>query len=391
MTLGENLQNLRKEKGLSQEEVAKALFVTRQTISKWETGKAEPGVSNLKALAELYGVTLEQLVLWETPQVVEHADSTLHDSHVKERSLSYLFWTALLIAVTVMVGIYTMENDRSVSIPFSLIAMVIGIWVRYPAMWIVIQCIFTVSLLFSGVILFLGDHMGWLHLLVNGGYILAMYTPSIRRRFGMKKNVPMTVLGITGPTGAGKTTALREVEKLGGSVIDCDVEYHELLESDLTLQGMLESAFGPLRNESGAIDRKKLGTIVFGDPEKLKKLNTIAQTATVKRTQERLEEYRAKGKTLVAIDAIGLLESPLKDLCSATVAVIAPPEVRVKRIMARESISEEYAWSRVRAQKPDDYFTQGCDYTLWNDCAGPEEFALQAKTLIESILGKDIQ
>lgn len=391
MTLGENLQNLRKEKGLSQEEVAKALFVTRQTISKWETGKAEPGVSNLKALAELYGVTLEQLVLWETPQVVEHADSTLHDSHVKERSLSYLFWTALLIAVTVMVGIYTMENDRSVSIPFSLIAMVIGIWVRYPAMWIVIQCIFTVSLLFSGVILFLGDHMGWLHLLVNGGYILAMYTPSIRRRFGMKKNVPMTVLGITGPTGAGKTTALREVEKLGGSVIDCDVEYHELLESDLTLQGMLESAFGPLRNESGAIDRKKLGSIVFSDPEKLKKLNTIAQTATVKRTQERLEEYRAKGKTLVAIDAIGLLESPLKDLCSATVAVIAPPEVRVKRIMARESISEEYAWSRVRAQKPDDYFTQGCDYTLWNDCAGPEEFALQAKTLIESILGKDIQ
>lgn len=391
MTLGENLQNLRKEKGLSQEEVAKVLFVTRQTISKWETGKAEPGVSNLKALAELYGVTLEQLVLWETPQVVKHADSTLHDSHVKERSLSYLFWTALLIAVTVMVGIYTMENDRSVSIPFSLIAMVIGIWVRYPAMWIVIQCIFTVSLLFSGVILFLGDHMGWLHLLVNGGYILAMYTPSIRRRFGMKKNVPMTVLGITGPTGAGKTTALREVEKLGGSVIDCDVVYHELLESDLTLQGMLESAFGPLRNESGAIDRKKLGSIVFSDPEKLKKLNTIAQTATVKRTQERLEEYRAKGKTLVAIDAIGLLESPLKDLCSATVAVIAPPEVRVKRIMARESISEEYAWSRVRAQKPDDYFTQGCDYTLWNDCAGPEEFALQAKTLIESILGKDIQ
>lgn len=391
MTLGENLQNLRKEKGLSQEEVAKALFVTRQTISKWETGKAEPGVSNLKALAELYGVTLEQLVLWETPQVVEHADSTLHDSRVKERSLSYLFWTALLIAVTVMVGIYTMENDRSVSIPFSLIAMVIGIWVRYPAMWIVIQCIFTVSLLFSGAILFLGDHMGWLHLLVNGGYILAMYTPSIRRRFGMKKNVPMTVLGITGPTGAGKTTALREVEKLGGSVIDCDVVYHDLLESDLTLQGMLESAFGPLRNESGAIDRKKLGSIVFSDPEKLKKLNIIAQTATVKRTQERLEEYRAKGKTLVAIDAIGLLESPLKDLCSATVAVIAPPEVRVKRIMARESISEEYAWSRVRAQKPDDYFTQGCDYTLWNDCAGPEEFALQAKTLIESILGKDIQ
>ena len=391
MTLGENLQNLRKEKGLSQEEVARALFVTRQTISKWETGKAEPGVSNLKALAELYGVTLEQLVLWEYPQAVERADPTLPDLRAKERSGSYLFWTALLIAVTAVVGIYTMENYRSVSIPFSLIAMVIGIWVRYPAMWIVIQCIFTVSLLFSGVILFLGDHMGWLHLLVNGGYILVMYTPSIRRRFGMKKNVSMTVLGITGPTGAGKTTALREVEKLGGSVIDCDVVYYKLLESDLTLQGMLESAFGPLQDESGAIDRKKLGSIVFGNPEKLEQLNAIAQSAVTNCTIEMLEKYRAKGATLVAIDAIGLLESPLKALCSATVAVIAPPEVRVKRIMAREGISEEYAWSRVKAQKPDDYFTQGCDYALWNDCAGPEEFALQARTLIESILGKDIQ
>ena len=61
MTLGGNLQKLRKEKGLSQEEVAQALFVSRQTVSKWETDKAEPGVDNLKALSDLYGVTLDQL------------------------------------------------------------------------------------------------------------------------------------------------------------------------------------------------------------------------------------------------------------------------------------------------------------------------------------------
>lgn len=61
MTLGENLQRLRKEKELSQEDVARALFVSRQTISKWETDKAEPGVDNLKALADLYEVTLDQL------------------------------------------------------------------------------------------------------------------------------------------------------------------------------------------------------------------------------------------------------------------------------------------------------------------------------------------
>ena len=86
--------------------------------------------------------------------------------------------------------------------------------------------------------------------------------------------------------GAGKTTALNEVEKLGGAVIDCDAVYHELLESDIALQSELEELFGPLRGEDGAIDRKKLGTIVFGDPEKLELLNTVAQRATVAKTRE---------------------------------------------------------------------------------------------------------
>lgn len=196
----------------------------------------------------------------------------------------------------------------------------------------------------------------------------------------------MTIIGITGPTGAGKTTALREIEKLGGAVIDCDAVYHDLLERDIALQGMLESAFGPLRDESGAIDRKKLGTIVFGDPEKLEKLNTIAQTATVRRTQELLEEYRAKGRSLVAIDAIALLESSLAKLCDTTIAVIAPQEVRVQRIMAREGISEDYAWARVRAQRPDQFFAEGCAHILYNDCGTAEEFSRKAEEFLKEIV-----
>lgn len=198
----------------------------------------------------------------------------------------------------------------------------------------------------------------------------------------------MIIIGITGPTGAGKTTALGEVKKLGGAVIDCDAVYHDLLESDNTLQDRLEQEFGDIRDDSGAVDRKKLGTIVFGDPEKLERLNAIAQRATVERTRLLLEECRAKGMPLAAVDAIGLLESGLGELCHATVAVVAPPEVRVARIMAREGISQDYAWSRVRAQKPDSYFTGGCGYTLNNDCATGAEFAARARALLESILQK---
>ena len=75
------------------------------------------------------------------------------------------------------------------------------------------------------------------------------------------------IIGITGPTGAGKTTALNEVEKLGGAVIDCDAVYHKLLESDSTLKRKLEALVGPLRWVDGAIDRKMLGSIVLGYPE----------------------------------------------------------------------------------------------------------------------------
>lgn len=196
----------------------------------------------------------------------------------------------------------------------------------------------------------------------------------------------MTVLGITGPTGAGKTTLLREVEKLGGAVIDCDAVYHEMLKSDIPLQGMLEREFGPLRDESGSIDRKKLGSVVFGDPERLEALNAIAWKGITDRVRDILEDQREQGRALAAIDAIALVESPLKELCQLTVAVLAPQEVRVRRIMAREGISETYAWARVKAQRPDEYFIQNCDYTLVNDLPAVEEFSQKAREFLKEVL-----
>lgn len=195
----------------------------------------------------------------------------------------------------------------------------------------------------------------------------------------------MTIIGITGPTGAGKTTLLREVERQGGAVIDCDAVYHEMLEGDIALQQKLEEAFGPLRDGSGRIDRKKLGDIVFRDPAKLERLNGIAWQAVTDRVRALLEEEGERGTKLAAVDAIGLLESPLGALCRRTVAVLAPAELRVRRIMAREGISEAYAWSRVRAQKPDEYFIQHCDDTLVNDCSSAEEFSQKAREFLKEV------
>ena len=106
--------------------------------------------------------------------------------------------------------------------------------------------------------------------------------------------ITITVIGITGPTGAGKTTVLKEIEALGGAVIDCDAVYHEMLESDRALQESLERAFGPLRDGQGAIDRKKLGALVFGDPAKLEKLYehpTLLRTPIVRNGKQATVGY----------------------------------------------------------------------------------------------------
>lgn len=196
----------------------------------------------------------------------------------------------------------------------------------------------------------------------------------------------MTIIGITGPTGAGKTTALKELEKLGAAIIDCDAVYHEMLESNIDLQSDLENAFGPLKDANGIFDRKKLGAVVFRDPVALAQLNSIVYPHIGRAVEALLEQARQEGKKAAAVDGITLIESGLGQRCDITVAVLAPVEERIRRICLREGITEEYARSRVSAQKQDDYFRANCDHILMNDCVRAEEFALRARSLFQQLL-----
>ena len=196
----------------------------------------------------------------------------------------------------------------------------------------------------------------------------------------------MKVLGITGPTGAGKTTALLELEKLGGAIIDCDAVYHELLNSNIALQNELEQAFGPLKDEQGRFDRKKLGAVVFRDLDALADLNAIVTPYIGRAVAQALDRVRAAGKTAAAVDGITIIESGLAALCDTTVAVVAPADERVRRICLREGISEEYARARVAAQKTEDWFRANCVYTLVNDCPEMQQFAQRARDLFMRIL-----
>lgn len=194
----------------------------------------------------------------------------------------------------------------------------------------------------------------------------------------------MLVIGITGPTGAGKTTALNALTALGGRIVDADAVYHQLTATSPALRRELEARFGPVYAD-GDLDRKKLGQVVFQDPQALADLNAITHKYVAQETRRQIDEARQAGAPAVGIDAIALLESPLAAYCDCTVAVTAPEELRVKRIMAREGISEEYARLRVEAQKPSAWFQEHCDYTLENTEADtPETFAQRARTFFAS-------
>lgn len=169
------------------------------------------------------------------------------------------------------------------------------------------------------------------------------------------------ILGITGGTGCGKTTLLDCVEEKGGLVLDCDAIYHELLRSDSALLEAIEERF-PGTVKDGQLQRKRLGTIVFSDPAALQALNAITHGAVKKEVCRRLET----APKLAAIDAIALFEGGLSELCDVTVAVTAPEEERVRRLMARDGISEDYARSRIAAQHEESWFRQRCDYILEN-------------------------
>lgn len=170
------------------------------------------------------------------------------------------------------------------------------------------------------------------------------------------------IIGITGGTGCGKTTLLNLIRELGGTVLDCDAIYHELLVTDCAMLSSIEHRF-PGVVEDGALDRKKLGSIVFADEQALLDLNAITHSAVKQEVLRRLETK----PVLAAIDAIGLFEGELAELCDVTVAITAPKEVRIRRLMQRDGISEEYARSRIDAQHEDDWFREKCDYVLEND------------------------
>lgn len=177
----------------------------------------------------------------------------------------------------------------------------------------------------------------------------------------------MIVVGLTGQTGAGKTTVCDALRARGIAVIDADVLAREVVSNSKQCLGDLVLEFGvEILTLSGGLNRKKLGDIVFGNRQKVRRLNAITHPHIVERIKEELERIRNTGVGICVLDAPTLFEAGCERLCDFVAAVTAPEEMRLARIMERDGLTREQAAARSRSQHTEEFFRQRCGAVLEN-------------------------
>lgn len=177
----------------------------------------------------------------------------------------------------------------------------------------------------------------------------------------------MKIIGLTGLTGAGKSTVAQKLMAYGCYHIDADKVAREVINNNENVKNKLKERFGDdVINADGTTNRPVLASRAFADTDSTDALNAITHPAVTEEIQSIIKDMEEVGYRGVIIDAIALFESGEDKLCDFTVAVIAPKDIRLERILKRDNITEEKALERINAQKDEKFFTEKADFVLWN-------------------------
>ena len=182
----------------------------------------------------------------------------------------------------------------------------------------------------------------------------------------------MLIIGLTGPSGAGKGTVASLFARYGVPSIDTDAVYHDLLVPPSACLNELTARFGEaILSDQGTLDRKALASVVFapGHEQDLADLNRITHRHVLCEVRRLLAIYKAEGKSAVLVDAPQLFESGFDTECDFVLAVIASREARMSRIMARDGLDKARATARLDAAKPDGFFREYANAVICNQGA----------------------
>lgn len=179
----------------------------------------------------------------------------------------------------------------------------------------------------------------------------------------MKNNL---TVGLTGPTGAGKSTVARALASHGFTVIDADRIAREITQPGSPVLAELAAAFGDDILNGGVLDRAKLAGRAFSAPEQTKKLNAITHPHIVRRMEQARADAFRSGARVAVMDGAQLFEAGADRICDLVVVVTAPDELRLERLLRRDGIPAEKIRERMSAQFPRAYYEERADMIIRN-------------------------
>jgi dephospho-CoA kinase len=194
------------------------------------------------------------------------------------------------------------------------------------------------------------------------------------------------IFGLTGGAASGKSTVAGMFAELGAKIIDADRLAHELIRSPQPAYHEIVRQFGfEILDSQGEIDRKRLGTLVFHDPQKLRALNAIVHPRVIERTDQLAEAFHLQDpRAVVLVDAALLYEANLADRFEKIIVAWCRPEQQLARLMAKTGLSREEAGRRIAAQMPAEEKRRRADYAI--DCSGELELTRRLVTDLYSQL-----
>ncbi|MCL6472732.1 MAG: dephospho-CoA kinase [Firmicutes bacterium] len=198
----------------------------------------------------------------------------------------------------------------------------------------------------------------------------------------------MKLIGVTGPIASGKTMVASLLEEKGAVVINADQIAREVVEPGKPAWHEVVDQFGQdILNEDHNINRRKLGNIVFNNPEKLAILNKIIHPPVIAEIDRRIEEIEKKymdGKIVIA-DVPLLIEVGMHKKCDLTVVVTADRQIRIDRLI-RQGLTKDEAESRINSQKGKEALEKEADVVIQNN-GSLEELKAKVNELWQQIKG----